>query len=102
MEGDPFQGRDEITLTAFLFHKCYLMGYMLPENDIYKRGVFKVGKDEESYLAHLDEIRRLTPPDRLLEFDVKRHGWTELSNFVGTPVPAGAGPRLPHTRSKES
>jgi len=63
------------------------------------RGVFKVlGAQEEAYLAHLDEIRRVTPPGRLLEVDVRTATWRELEEFLGLPPTKGDG-RLPKARS---
>lgn len=48
----------------------------------------------EAYRAHLDEVRRNVPADRLLEFDV-REGWEPLCRFLGRPVPDGVPfPRL--------
>jgi hypothetical protein len=40
------------------------------------------------YEAHLQEVRRTVPPERLLEFDVKQ-GWEPLCAFLDRPVPAG-------------
>merc|ERR1712107_733169 len=31
----------------------------------------------------------LVPPERFLEFDVKKHGWPELTAFLGRPAPRG-------------
>jgi len=39
-----------------------------------------------AYRAHLDEVRRTVPAERLLEFDV-REGWQPLCHFLGRPVP---------------
>jgi hypothetical protein len=47
-----------------------------------------------AYRAHLDEVRRTVPADRLLVYDVKE-GWEPLCRFLGRPVPAGQPfPRL--------
>ncbi|KAJ6549245.1 hypothetical protein DFH09DRAFT_1169375 [Mycena vulgaris] len=48
------------------------------------------------FLAHYEEVRRLTPRDRLLEFEV-REGWTPLCNFLGKETPATDFPRVNHT-----
>ncbi|KAJ6595786.1 P-loop containing nucleoside triphosphate hydrolase protein [Mycena vulgaris] len=48
------------------------------------------------FVAHYDEVRRLTPADRLLEFDVKE-GWAPLAAFLGKEVPATAFPRVNDT-----
>jgi hypothetical protein len=39
------------------------------------------------YNAHLEEVRRTVPPQKLLEFDV-RDGWQPLCDFLGRAVPA--------------
>lgn len=53
--------------------------------DTFFRGDFiKYGK--QVYLDHVDEIRRITPPERLLEFEVK-DGWSPLCKFLGEDVP---------------
>jgi len=41
------------------------------------------------YKAHLDEVRRTVPPERLLVYDVK-DGWKPLCDFLGRPVPQDA------------
>lgn len=38
------------------------------------------------YQAHLEEVRRTVPAERLLVFDVK-DGWEPLCRFLGQPVP---------------
>jgi hypothetical protein len=40
------------------------------------------------YEAHLQDVRRTVPPERLMVFDVKE-GWQPLCEFLGQPVPAG-------------
>lgn len=49
------------------------------------------------YGAHLAEVRKTIPADRLLNFDV-REGWEPLCRFLGLPVPDAAFPR---TNSKQ-
>jgi len=71
-----------------------------PGVDNFDRGVDKAGLDEESYLAGQDEIRRLAS-GRLFEFDVRRHGWAELSALMGRPSPPGMA-SLPHVRSMDT
>lgn len=56
-----------------------------------ERGNHKVAAKEEAYLSQMDEIRRLTPKGRLLEFDVQKHSWAELANFTGRQAPPGKG-----------
>lgn len=82
----------------------YIFGssaYSAPHTRVYERGVFKQGFHEEAYLAHLSEVRRLTPKGQLLEFDVRKHGWKELADFTGEALPP-AGTEFPHPRSKHS
>lgn len=38
------------------------------------------------YEAHLDEVRRTVPPERLLEYHVAQ-GWAPLCEFLGRPIP---------------
>lgn len=55
---------------------------------------------EAAYQEVVDNVIRLTPPDRLLMFDVKKHGWAELTTFLGHEnIPGGP---FPHPRSKAS
>eukprot|EP00747_Dinoflagellata_sp_TGD_P038604 gnl/TRDRNA2_/TRDRNA2_139771_c1_seq1.p1 gnl/TRDRNA2_/TRDRNA2_139771_c1~~gnl/TRDRNA2_/TRDRNA2_139771_c1_seq1.p1 ORF type:complete len:170 (-),score=27.10 gnl/TRDRNA2_/TRDRNA2_139771_c1_seq1:111-590(-) len=55
--------------------------------------------DKEAHRAafegYHDWIRSLVPKDRLLEFDVKKHGWQELCEFLGYPVPPT---KFPHSQ----
>ncbi len=41
----------------------------------------------ERYREHVEEVRRVVPPERLLVYDVKE-GWEPLCRFLGRPVPA--------------
>jgi hypothetical protein len=43
--------------------------------------------------AHVQEVRRVCPPDRLLVFDVA-DGWEPLCAFLGVPVPTKPFPHL--------
>ncbi|KAL8807419.1 MAG: hypothetical protein Q9182_000758 [Xanthomendoza sp. 2 TL-2023] len=43
---------------------------------------------KEKYLEHADYIRRVTPKDRLLEYEIKE-GWEPLCRFLGKEVPEG-------------
>jgi len=104
--GQPFAGRGELTWQAYLAHLRY-MRYDGPDMNTFYRGTFKVWGQEEAYLAHIDEIRRVVPQERLMEFDVKKHGYSELAAFLSMEpkAPNGtdlAGKRLPQARSKAS
>ncbi|KAJ7501010.1 hypothetical protein B0H11DRAFT_1713713 [Mycena galericulata] len=48
------------------------------------------------FLAHDEELRRLTPMDKLLEFEL-REGWTPLCNYLGKETPAMDFPRVNDT-----
>ncbi|KAJ7606804.1 P-loop containing nucleoside triphosphate hydrolase protein [Roridomyces roridus] len=47
----------------------------------------------ERYRAHYAEIRRVTPKERLLEYELGS-GWEPLCKFLGKPVPDVPFPRL--------
>lgn len=46
-----------------------------------------------AYRAHLEEVRRTIPEERLLVYDV-RQGWGPLCTFLGVPVPDAPFPHL--------
>ncbi|KAJ7485540.1 hypothetical protein FB451DRAFT_1230196 [Mycena latifolia] len=48
------------------------------------------------FIAYCEEIRRLVPKDRLLEFNVKE-GWVPLAGFLGKEVPVTPFPRVNDT-----
>jgi len=73
--------------------------YFALENEIFFRGTYKVYFNEESFLSHHNEIRTSVPADRLLEFDVRKHSWRELEEFMGIPSGAGEGEKFPHPRT---
>jgi len=99
--GRPVSGMGDATITAFLLKfGTGLCEYSPSGSNVWERGIYKVAAQEEAYLAHMDEIRRLAG-GRLLEFDVKRHSWLELARFLGRPEPPG-NPPFPHPRSKDS
>ena len=69
------------------------MGYKLI-ND----GVFGGRWDDRqhaiaTFLAHIDEVQRTIPANRLLTFDV-REGWGPLCSFLEVPVPRISFPNL--------
>lgn len=41
-----------------------------------------------AFNAHIDEVRRVVPPERLLEYRVEQ-GWGPLCDFLGLPEPNG-------------
>lgn len=86
------------SVAAYL-HKVAFNGYWRYHNKVWTRGSYKMYTGEEAYLGHINEIRVSVPKDRLLEFDVTRDGWRELSDFVGLPPPAEGTP-FPRARHK--
>ena len=50
------------------------------------------------YLEHIEQVRRLTPPGRLLEFDVLE-GWPKLAAFLNRPIPEAP---FPHRNDRAS
>lgn len=45
------------------------------------------------FQRHNESVRRLVPPERLLEFQAVQ-GWEPLCKFLGKPVPATSYPRV--------
>mmetsp|Transcript_44830 Transcript_44830/g.129671 ORF Transcript_44830/g.129671 Transcript_44830/m.129671 type:complete len:361 (-) Transcript_44830:81-1163(-) len=100
-EGRPFSGRSDVSALHLLIMVVYGMwNYHGEGTNVADRGVSKISGHEEAYLGHIDEIRRLAE-GRLLEFDVSRHGYAELAEFLGRASPKGAQ-GFPHPRSKDS
>jgi len=52
----------------------------------------------EVFNQHNDHVCRVTPPDRLLVYEIK-DGWGPLCSFLGVPVPAGKP--FPHLNDAE-
>lgn len=46
-----------------------------------------------AYLAHNEEVKRVTPPERLLVFKLEQ-GWGPLCEFLGKPVPKEEFPNI--------
>ncbi|OLP90499.1 hypothetical protein AK812_SmicGene27920 [Symbiodinium microadriaticum] len=51
---------------------------------------------EESYYKHIERIRAMIPPDKLLEFNLNQ-GWKPLCEFLGLPVP---DIKMPHVNDR--
>jgi Sulfotransferase domain len=47
----------------------------------------------DTYQRHYESVRKVTPPERLLEFDLK-DSWRPLCEFLGKDVPNGEFPRV--------
>jgi len=88
------------------------MGPMARVLDLATRHVFGVSRTRESwcmndpkyfeewrqkakagYLAHNEEVKRVTPPERLLVFKLEQ-GWGPLCKFLGKPVPEVEFPNI--------
>mmetsp|Transcript_85750 Transcript_85750/g.270292 ORF Transcript_85750/g.270292 Transcript_85750/m.270292 type:complete len:372 (-) Transcript_85750:125-1240(-) len=95
LEGRPLARPPEVA--SWLFRQL-CNGYSWPIMNVNNRGTYKIYGQEEAYLAHIDEIRRITPPGRLLEVNVRKFRWRELEEFLGLPPTKGDG-RLPKARS---
>ena len=54
-------------------------------------------KTAQQYLEHYELVRRVCPPERLLEFELGS-GWEPLCEFLGTKVPDAP---YPNTNDKE-
>lgn len=97
-DGDMMVAPEQVTVITYLLQRLLGIFGSSKDNGL-SRGNYKV-IGEEAYLAHQDEIRRTVPPEQLLEFDPKRHGWAELEQFLGRPAPKDMP--FPHPRSKAS
>jgi hypothetical protein len=51
------------------------------------------GIAKERFIAHYEQVRRLLPKDRLLEYRVGE-GWEHLCTFLGKPVPEVPFPKV--------
>ncbi|KJK85702.1 hypothetical protein H633G_10450 [Metarhizium anisopliae BRIP 53284] len=56
--------------------------------DTFFEGDF-AGRGKDVFRRHCEEVRRLVPADRLLEYQVTE-GWGPLCKFLGEPVPEHA------------
>eukprot|EP00747_Dinoflagellata_sp_TGD_P200870 gnl/TRDRNA2_/TRDRNA2_74313_c0_seq1.p1 gnl/TRDRNA2_/TRDRNA2_74313_c0~~gnl/TRDRNA2_/TRDRNA2_74313_c0_seq1.p1 ORF type:complete len:387 (+),score=28.08 gnl/TRDRNA2_/TRDRNA2_74313_c0_seq1:107-1267(+) len=54
---------------------------------------------ESEFYAYYESIRKLVPPERLMEFDFKKHTWADLSAFLGRPAPSDAIGLLPRFKA---
>jgi len=50
------------------------------------------------FQAHIEEVKRTVPPERLLVYEVKQ-GWEPLCRFLGVPVPETP---FPHVNDSET
>ncbi|KAL8860213.1 MAG: hypothetical protein Q9198_010591, partial [Flavoplaca austrocitrina] len=50
-------------------------------------------KCKQKYLEHYDYVRRVTPKERLLEYEVKE-GWEPLCKFLVKEIPGGDFPNV--------
>ncbi|KAJ7100247.1 hypothetical protein B0H15DRAFT_819449 [Mycena belliarum] len=83
---DPGQSAKSMQLAGLIFRVLYDS-----DNDHVTKDVAQA-----RFTAHYEEVRRLAPKGRLLEFEVKE-GWGPLAKFLGKEVPATAFPRVNDT-----
>ncbi|KAK4504455.1 hypothetical protein PRZ48_005371 [Zasmidium cellare] len=55
-----------------------------------------IANAKEVYLKHLEMVKRVTPPERLLVFKIEQ-GWKPLCEFLGKPIPDVPFPRVNET-----
>jgi len=101
-EGVEIAGAGQASASTYMLYKM-LSEYDSPLMKTFTRGVFKVRPimdlhAEENFLALHNEIRTIVPKEDLLEFDVRKHGWKELNEFLGYPMKPGQN-KMPHTRN---
>lgn len=60
--------------------------------DTFFRGDFP-NKGKQVYMEHIEEVRRLVPKERLLEYNIS-DGWGPLCEFLGEEVPDEPFPRV--------
>lgn len=41
----------------------------------------------QGFKDHYAHVRAVVPPERLLEFDIRKDGWKELCGFLGEEIP---------------
>lgn len=79
-------------LVATKISRGYLAPMYTAHSKAYAALGLKIDRDymranaRQTYIEFYDHIRRITPPDRLLEFRLE-DGWEPLCNFVGKEVP---------------
>lgn len=52
----------------------------------------------QTYLEHYELVRRITPPEQLLEYELGS-GWEPLCKFLGKPVPDEPFPQINDRKS---
>ncbi|KAJ7460279.1 P-loop containing nucleoside triphosphate hydrolase protein [Mycena latifolia] len=62
---------------------------------LFKEDAARVSEEtaKTRFLEHYEEVRRLVPKERVLEYEVKQ-GWAPLCTFLGKEPPATAFPRV--------
>jgi len=86
------------TVLAFLDPQC--VSRMKKNSMIITKGKWHATNKEEmganleaAYYEHYDEIRAVTPPERLLEYELGS-GWEPLCKFLGKPIPNEPFPHI--------
>lgn len=99
-----FARRKRIHATWLYKHFTRLMGtqppahlmdyaYYIPVFGSYE-AVWDRQKTIETYKRHVEEVKRIVPPEQLLLFDVAVDGWAPLCKFLGKPVPDTPFPKV--------
>jgi len=99
-QGAPVSGQVSQPSVAALFVWYAVAKELFVHGSTLDRGTYKMD-GQEAYLAHLNEVFTNVHPNRLLVFDIRKHGWSELGQFLNLPTPAPGTP-MPHPRSKRS
>lgn len=102
-EGRPITYDTSITM-MFIWHTWsrWQLIYVTeqPMGPRFRRGTFIMGLQRDKYEEHLEVVRRLVPPERLLEFRIDEgDGYEKLERFLGLPAPRAP---FPHPRMKTS
>jgi hypothetical protein len=99
---DPAQWYDSVAGTLRAIGRCFPWWFppaiARMQDAIIWNGRFHGRFDERDaaireFLAHVEDVRRVVPADRLLVFDVAQ-GWEPLCAFLERPVPNQPFPRL--------
>lgn len=83
--------------TAVLFSHCFRA-----LDDLYRvtgsPRQFDMLANSTAFREASSYVRSLVPPSRMMEFDIKNHGWAEIAEFLLRPVPPASKP-FPRAKS---
>lgn len=97
------EGGPEIMRKSTLLVQLWYYTYVVPN---YWRFFYKfvwpfavnVVDNEEAFNAHNEDVKRTVPPEDLLVFQVGKHGWEELTDFLGV----ASVPQKPFPKSRSA